>query len=77
MRISNSQCVLDRTPVLFGSARNLTRISDHAVGIAAVDTIERFELVEVSQVLSIEDDVFGSWNERKFEIRGSKSAGTP
>lgn len=40
-------CMLDRTPVLFGATSNFLNIGKDAVSVFAVATIQTFERIEV------------------------------
>src|SRR4051794_2016215 len=54
--------VFDRTPILLGTARNLAGISDKAIAIGAICAIYLLKQVEISQVVSIEDQIVAAFD---------------
>ena len=52
--------MLDRTPVLFDPGRNFTEICRQAVAVGTVETVEFLDDVQIGQILTIEQQVFGA-----------------
>lgn len=49
--------MLDGTPVLFRPGGDFPHIRDEAVEIAAIDTIELFDDIEIRQGMTVNDDI--------------------
>ena len=54
--------VFDRAPVLFAAGSNFRDIEKKAVHVAAVDTVDLLDQVEVAQVLAVDDDVVAAFD---------------
>jgi hypothetical protein len=52
--------MLDGTPMLFGASCDLDDPGDRSIGVCAVFTIEALKGVEVTQFVSIKDEVVGA-----------------
>jgi hypothetical protein len=50
---SKTACMLNRTPVLFGTGGDFGDICAQAIGVRTVDTIEAFNEIQVSEVTAI------------------------
>lgn len=57
---NDSAGMFDRTPVLLRSRRNLAEKSRKAVGIRTVETIDLFDDVQIRQIRTIKDEIFGT-----------------
>jgi len=55
--------VFDRAPELLGAGGDFTPVSHHTVAVAAVDAVELFDSVEVSEHVAVNHDVFAAFNE--------------
>ena len=72
VRLADAQGMLDWAPILFGAAGNLASISDDAVGITAIGTVQRLEPVEVGQMMTVENDII-----RPLDLRDGNCPPTP
>ena len=49
--------MLDRAPILLGPAPDLASVGDHAIGVGAIGTVQRFDPVEIGESPPIECDI--------------------
>ncbi len=63
MRASGFTGVLDRTPELLGSSGNLSPIGNYTIAVAAVDTIQLFDCVQVAQKMAVYRKVVGAFHQ--------------
>lgn len=54
--------MLNRAEVLLGSGNHFADVSDHAIAIGAVSTVEFFNKIQIVELLSVVDDVIAAAN---------------
>lgn len=53
--------MLDGTPVLFSSGGNLLNVGNQAVEVAAINTIHLFNEIQITETVTIQDNIVTSF----------------
>ena len=62
VNVGNSSRMLDRTPVLLGSGRNLLNVAGKAVKIAAIEAVDLFNDIQVGQSVAVDHDIIAPFH---------------